>query len=238
MFGQIVMMTMMSRMVNMVTKTMFFQTPAKVAWVNKNLPEAGRVFAALGGIQKGSFVDTLRVTKGPAEVLIRPHAESVVTRVFVYYRGKLREATDNLTRLPLTKVAGDMYRVAPSRGQRVWLTSYDKLWGGSWSKVDIIINNEDLIAPLEEAKTAAKAPRPLFGGVGGRRAGQAVIDIETGKVYHSKSAAGKLLGYLVDADPKDTFAWYKLTKGFPGRFRLATEGELGSARAKGEFYQV
>jgi len=238
MISQIVMMSMLGRIVNMATKTMFLQTPTKVNWVNKNLPEAGRVFAALGSIQRGSFVDTLRVTKGPVEAVIQPADETVATRVFVYYRGKLRETTALLSRPPLSVVTGDLYKITPARGQRVWLTSYDKLWGGSWSKVEVFINSEDLIAPLVEASAAAKAVRPRFGGRGGRRAGMEMIDTETGAVYHSKTEIGKRFASAAGADPKSKFAWYVVQKKFPGRFIAATEEDVREARAKGVYYQI
>jgi len=240
MFNQVVGMAMMARMARTVMSTVFLQTPAKIQWVNKNLPEAGDIFKKVGGIQKGSFLDTLRIERGPVDMLIRPTTPTAKTRVFVWYRGKVRETTAELERLPLSRIAGtdSLYHIEPVKGQRVWVMTYDSLWGGSWTKVDVITNVSDLVSPMEEAVKSAKAAKPRFGGKGGRGKGQPMIDTEYKNVYHSKTEVGKRLAKFAKSDPKSQYAWYDVNRAFPGRFREATETEIAQAKANGVYFQT
>jgi len=73
---------------------------------------------------------------------------------------------------------------------------------------------------------------------GGKKTPTPIIDTETQVVYHSKAACGKLLATMAGTDPKDHFAWYKLLKAFPKRFREATSEEVELAKKTGVYKQV
>lgn len=60
----------------------------------------------------------------------------------------------------------------------------------------------------------------------------AVKDTTTGKLYVSKSAAGKDLAAEAGTEPTDHFAWYKLTKKFPDRMVDATPEEKAKVEAE------
>ena len=58
-------------------------------------------------------------------------------------------------------------------------------------------------------------PAPRFGG---RRKAVKVKDTHTGKVYDSKSKAGKAVAAEYGLDPEDSLVWYKVVKKAPERF--------------------
>lgn len=62
--------------------------------------------------------------------------------------------------------------------------------------------------------------------LGGRKAGVPQLDITTGKVYKSKSAAGKAVAGEYGLDPYDHYVWYAIIRRDPGRFREATKADV------------
>ena len=54
----------------------------------------------------------------------------------------------------------------------------------------------------------------------GRRTVIPVMDVKTGKQYHSKSEAGRRLAHLVKGDPNDNFVFFKIQRAMPERFRV------------------
>lgn len=73
---------------------------------------------------------------------------------------------------------------------------------------ELIGKVEDLTKTLTTVqKTAVTKPKGLFGG---KRAQSPMKDLKTGEIYPSKAALGKNLAEEAGADPKDTFAYYKV----------------------------
>lgn len=88
---------------------------------------------------------------------------------------------------------------------------------------------EKELPQIKELAAKGGKPKGLFGG---RRQRTPVKDAETGVVYPSKSMAGQQLCGLVDGDPADHFAYYKLVNQFPDRFVEASEEEAKAAEAE------
>lgn len=47
-----------------------------------------------------------------------------------------------------------------------------------------------------------------------------IRDVETGKEYSAKAAAGRDLAYLVGGDPRDPFVWFEIASTYPERFEV------------------
>lgn len=50
-----------------------------------------------------------------------------------------------------------------------------------------------------------------------------IRDLETGKEYPAKAAAGRDLAHLVGGDPKDQFVWFQIAAQYPQRFEVRNE---------------
>lgn len=81
----------------------------------------------------------------------------------------------------------------------------------------------DTTKDIEELKKVG--PGKKGGLFGGKREKTAIKDLTTGKIYGSKSAAGKSLATEFGLDPFNTLSWYKIEAQSPDRFVPATSAE-------------
>jgi len=69
---------------------------------------------------------------------------------------------------------------------------------------------------VKEQEKFPMAKGPLFGG---KHTARKILDTWTGEIYKSKTECGKKLATSAGADEKDNFAYYKVEKYYPGRFK-------------------
>lgn len=50
-----------------------------------------------------------------------------------------------------------------------------------------------------------------------------ILDVQTGREYPAKAAAGRDLAHLVGGDPKDQFVWFEIAATYPERFQVQNE---------------